>query len=245
MFSREDLAKVPYIVKKDIKTYYLKPPNISWGILFPAALVLAFSIRNPLDIREMVPGLVGMAVLFGTTSMCAIVITFEKRIGSLERLFLAPISMEGILLGKILGGTVFGMINAGVMMIFSIIFLDTVVANPLSLIAVLLLAAFEFSALGALIASAVNEVFEAQTLSNYFRFPMIFLCGVFVSLQALPKFIQPIAYMLPLTYIVDALRFCLIGQYEVFPLVLNVFISLSYSLCFFMLAVRVLEGRNK
>ena len=67
MISLEDLAKVPYIVKKDIKTYYFKPPNISWGILFPAALVLAFSIRNPSDIREMVPGLVGMAVLFGTT----------------------------------------------------------------------------------------------------------------------------------------------------------------------------------
>ncbi len=237
----EDLTKVPYIVKKDVKTYYFKPPNISWGIIFPAALVLAFSIRNPSDIRDMVPGLVGMSVLFGTTSMCAIVLTFEKRIGSLERLFLAPISLEGIILGKILGGTVFGMINGGLMVLFSIFFLDTVVANPLSLITVLFLAALEFSALGVLIASSVKEVFEAQTLSNFFRFPMIFLCGVFISVNSLPSIIRPSAYILPLTYVVDALRFCLTGQYEVISPALAVIISLSYSLCFFALSVRVLS----
>jgi len=241
----EDLTKVPYIIKKDVKTYYFKPPNISWGILFPAALVLAFSIRNPSGIRDMVPGLVGMSVLFGTTSMCAIVLTFEKRIGSLERLLLAPISLEGVILGKVLGGTVFGMINAGVMVLFSIIFLNTVVADPLSLIAVLLLAAFEFSAFGALIASSVKEVFEAQTLSNYFRFPMIFLCGVFVSIHSLPSLIQPISYLLPLTYIVDVIRYCLIGQYEILSPALAVIISFSYSLCFFALSVRVLARRSQ
>lgn len=241
----EDLAKVPHIVKKDIKTYYLKPPNISWGILFPATLVLAFSIRNPVDIQNMVPGLIGMAILFGTTSMCAIVLTFEKRIGSLERLLLAPISLEGILLGKILGGTMFGMINAGLMILFSIIFLDTMVTNPISLLTVVLLAAFEFSAFGALIASSVQEVFEAQTLSNYFRFPMIFLCGVFISLNALPSLIRPIAFLLPLTYVVDALRYCLIGRYEVFPLIVNVTISFGYSLGFFALATRVLARRSQ
>ena len=240
----EDLAKVPYIVKKDIKTYYFKPPNISWGILFPAALVLAFSIRNPADIREMVPGLVGMAILFGTTSMCAIVLTFEKRIGSLERLLLAPISLEGILLGKILGGTLFGMINAAVMILFSIIFLDAAIVNPLSLFFVSFLTAFEFSAFGALIASSVNEVFEAQTLSNYFRFPMIFICGVFISLNALPSFIRPISYLLPLTYVVDALQYCLIGRFEVVPLLLNIIILLGYSLAFFVLATRVLARRS-
>ncbi|MFQ6123924.1 MAG: ABC transporter permease [Candidatus Heimdallarchaeota archaeon] len=239
----EDLTKVPYIVMKDIKTYYFKPPNISWGILFPAALVLAFSIRNPSGIRDMIPGLVGMSVLFGTTSMCAIVITFEKRIGSLERLLLAPISVEGIILGKILGGTLFGMINGVVMVLFSIFFLSTVITDPFILIAVLILSALEFSAFGASIASMVKEVFEAQTLSNFFRFPMIFLCGVFISVHSLPSFIRPSAYILPLTCVVDALRYCLIGQYEVLPPVLAFIISLGYTLCFFALSVRVLARR--
>lgn len=51
--------------------------------------------------------------VFGTTSMEAIVITFERRTGALERLLLAPISTRALLLGKILGGAVFGGMISG------------------------------------------------------------------------------------------------------------------------------------
>jgi len=85
----DDLRGLYYIALKDLRAYYLKPPNISWGILFPFAFVLAFIIRNPGDVRTLVPGLIGLTILFSTSSMEAIVITFERRIGSLERLFLS------------------------------------------------------------------------------------------------------------------------------------------------------------
>lgn len=58
-----------HIALKDIATYYFKPPNISWGILFPFALILAFYLRSPGDILELVPGLLALTVLFGSTSM--------------------------------------------------------------------------------------------------------------------------------------------------------------------------------
>jgi len=62
------------------------------------------------------------------------------------------------------------------------------------------------SFLGLLIAVAVSEVFEAQTFSNFFRFPMIFLCGLFFPIDKLPLFLRPLSYMLPLTYGADVLR---------------------------------------
>jgi ABC-2 type transport system permease protein len=43
----DDLRGIFYIALKDLKAYYFKPPNISWGILFPFAFILAFAIRNP------------------------------------------------------------------------------------------------------------------------------------------------------------------------------------------------------
>ncbi len=82
----DDLRGMFYIALKDLKAYYFKPPNISWGILFPFAFILAFAIRNPGDLRALVPGLLALTILFGTSSMEAIVIVFERRIGSLERL---------------------------------------------------------------------------------------------------------------------------------------------------------------
>jgi len=74
----EELRGVYFILLKDLRAYYFKPPNISWGILFPLVLALAFSLRNPAGLAELAPGLVAMAAVFGTTSMEAIVLTFER-----------------------------------------------------------------------------------------------------------------------------------------------------------------------
>ena len=96
--------------------------------------------------------------------------------GALERLQLAPLNSASIIIGKLLGGTVFGLIISIVMSGITILFLGAEIANPILFLVVLLLKNLVHSALGALVAVSVKEVFEAQTLSNYFRFPMIFLC---------------------------------------------------------------------
>jgi len=215
---QDELEGVWHILLKDLKAYYFKPPNISWGILFPLVLALAFTLRNPSGLAALSPGLVAMAALFGTTSMEAIVITFEKRVGALERLIMAPVALATILVGKVLGGAVFGMMIAGVMTVISLLFFNVTIIHPLLFIGVLLLTVLAHSALGALVAVSVKEVFEAQTLSNYFRFPMVFLCGVFLPIEAMPIPIQIIAHLLPLTYSVDAFHQTLTGT--VTPLLL-------------------------
>jgi ABC-2 type transport system permease protein len=60
--------------------------------------------------------------------------------------------------------------------------------------------------LALIIAISAKEVFEAQTFSNFFRFPMLFLCGLFFPVASLPVFIRPLSYCLPLTYGVDMLN---------------------------------------
>jgi ABC-2 type transport system permease protein len=73
--------------------------------------------------------------------------------------------------------------------------------------------------LGLFIAVAVSEVFEAQTFSNFFRFPMIFLCGLFFPIDALPVFLKPLSYALPLTYGVDLLHGAVHGRHSMpFPI---------------------------
>ena len=212
----EELEGIIAILQKDLKAYYFKPPNISWGILFPIVLALSFSLRNPEGLIDLAPGLIAMAALFGTTSMEAIVITFEKRVGALERLQLAPINSASIIIGKLLGGTVFGLIISSVMTFITIVFLGAEILNPFAFILVLLLTNVVHSALGALVAVSVKEVFEAQTLSNYFRFPMIFLCGVFLPLDEMPQAFRFLGRLLPLTYSVDAFRGLMVEPRAIF-----------------------------
>ncbi|MEG3072013.1 MAG: ABC transporter permease [Candidatus Syntrophopropionicum ammoniitolerans] len=112
---------------KDMKNYYLKPPNISWGIIFPFAWTLMFFLKtqNPIDIREILPGVMAMSILFGTTSMLAVTITFERRSRSFERLLMAPlISLNTLMLAKTTGAIVFGVINAFVPVVFAAFMTD-------------------------------------------------------------------------------------------------------------------------
>jgi len=238
MTLRDELEGLMAIIEKDLKAYYFKPPNISWGILFPLVLALSFSLRNPEGLIELAPGLIAMTVLFGTTSMEAIVITFEKRIGALERLFLAPISLSTIMLSKILGGTIFGLVISGVMTLLTTLLIGAHITNILGFIILLILTALVHSALGALVAVSVKEVFEAQTLSNYFRFPMIFLCGIFIPLEKMPVVLQYLAKVLPLTYSVDGFRILMGTEGSI---LFEVAVLSLYTVLLITLSVRLLK----
>jgi ABC-2 type transport system permease protein len=238
---RDEMEGVWHILRKDLKAYYFKPPNISWGILFPLVLALAFTLRNPAGLADLVPGLVAMAALFGTTSMEAIVITFEKRVGALERLVLAPVSLTTIVVGKVLGGAVFGLVIAGVMTGISLVFLNTTIIHPVLWAAGLILTVVTHSALGALVAVSVREVFEAQTLSNYFRFPMVFLCGVFLPVEAMPAPMQVVAHLFPLTYAVDVFRQAVTEPLHTVLLLRDVVALTAFLTLFLTLATRLLK----
>ena len=161
------------ILAKDMRAYYLKPPNISWGIIFPLAWTGMFFIRSGSGLESvltLLPGVITISVLFGTTSMLAVTITFEKRSRSFERLLLAPISLELLMLAKTSGAILFGVANAFVPIVIAAFLTDlSGIAWSLVVPAILLIGIVS-TFLGLFIAVSVSEVFEAQTFSNFFRF---------------------------------------------------------------------------
>jgi ABC-2 type transport system permease protein len=197
------------ILLKDVRSYYLKPPNISWGIVFPLAWTGMFFVRSGSglnSIEALLPGVVAMSILFGTTSVLAVTVTFEKKGRSFERLLLAPIPLELLMLAKTSGAIVFGIVNAFVPILLASFIIDLSGTSWGILLPMVALIAMTSTFLGLFIAVSVAEVFEAQTFSNFVRFPMVFLCGLFFPISMLPGFLQPIAYALPLTYGVDVLH---------------------------------------
>jgi len=205
------------ILAKDMKTYYLKPPNISWGLIFPLAWTGMFFIRSGSglgSIPSLLPGVVAVSVLFGTTSMLAVTVTFEKKSRSFKRLLLAPISLETLMLAKTGGAIFFGMANALVPVIMASFLADLSSVLWAAFFPAVFLIAVASTFLGLFIAVAVSEVFEAQTFSNFFRFPMIFLCGLFFPIEKLPVFLRPLSYALPLTYGADILHGAVLGAHR-------------------------------
>ncbi len=207
---RDNLRGIFHIALKDMKTYYFKPPAVSWGIVFPVTWILAFYLRSPQGFEELVPGLIAMTILFSTTAAEAVVINFELRLGSLERLLLAPISLPAILLGKIMGGFIFGFLMTAIVTIGSVAALG-LNPNVLYLILIIPSSLFVFASIGALLCLLVKEVFEAQTLLNLPRFLMIFLSGVVYPVSKMPEALQYFSYLLPLTYTVEGIQLSFSG----------------------------------
>lgn len=199
------------ILLKDMKNYYLKPPNISWGIIFPFAWMLMLFIKSQsaFNINDTFPGIVAMSILFGTTSMLAVTITFERKSRSFERLLLAPISTELLVFSKVSGAILFGILNSIIPILISVLYFKSAVLNWYLLFTGIILLSIVSTLLGLSIAVSAKEVFEAQTFSNFFRFPMIFLCGLFIPIASLPFYIRPVSYILPITYGVDVLKYAI------------------------------------
>ena len=233
------------ILMKDMKNYYLKPPNISWGIIFPISWTLMFFVRSgsgEVDIRSILPGVMSLSILFGTTSMLAVTITFERKSRSFERLLLSPISLKLLMLAKTTGAILFGIINAFIPVILALLIVDLSGIFWLAVLAGVALIAITSTFLGLFIAVAVNEVFEAQTFSNFFRFPMMFLCGLFIPIENLPVFLRPISFILPLTYGADALKQSINGNGIIVPW-LNFLALLGFAFLLFVFSTRNIKKK--
>lgn len=226
------------ILSKDMKNYYLKPPNISWGIIFPFAWMLMMFLRTntAFDIIEVFPGIVAMSVLFGTTSMLSVTITFERKSRSFERLLLAPVKIEFLVFAKLTGAILFGIFNSLIPVLISVLYFKAAVSDWLILTIGIIFLSVISTLLGLFISVSAKEVFEAQTYSNFFRFPMIFLCGLFVPVTALPAVIQPLSYILPVTYGVDVLRYSINGTNNL-SLLLNLIILVTFCLFLFHFSI--------
>ncbi len=232
------------ILRKDMRTYYLKPPNLSWGIIFPLAWTLMFFIKSgsAVDVRSLLPGVMALSILFGTTSMLAVTVTFEKKGRSFERMLLAPIPLELLMLAKTSGAVLFGSANAFVPVVMAAFVADLGGVVWWQVFPAVVLIAVSSAFLGLFIAVSVSEVFEAQTFSNFFRFPMVFLCGLFFPVQDLPAALQPLSYLLPLTYGADLLHGA-VNRAARMPVMLSFAALAGFCVVLFLVSLRNIRNR--
>jgi ABC-2 type transport system permease protein len=240
---RDQLEKSLSIAWKDVRVYYLKAPNFTYGLLMPLALYLAFSVSGNLKPETLISGLVSLVVLFGSTSIEAVAVVSERTSGTFERLLVAPITLRWILFGKALAGAAFGPLTAVLALIPVVLISGTSVANPILLLVTVGVSSFAFACLGILASAYSKWIPEAQMYSNFLRFPMAFLGGAFIPVSSMPLFVQMISRILPLTYSIEALNQSMTYTLPTWIYLLDNVLLIIFSAACLLVAENVLRKR--
>src|SRR4030065_1505581 len=187
---KENVLKAVCIARKDAKIYFFKGPNITFGLLFPAIIYLAFSVGRTAEISMVIPGLVAMSSLFGAGAIESIALPLERAKGTFDRLLAAPISLTTIIVGKALGGFFFGIFLSIGYMLITLLLPGAAIANPFLFASGIVLSALTFSALGVCISTPFRDVPQAMPPATLFRVAMVFLGGVFIPIASMPYALQ-------------------------------------------------------
>ncbi len=108
----------------------------------------------------------------------------------------------------------------------------------------LLLGPFLFVSLGMLVGTVSTSVESAAVVGNLITFPMMFLSGTFFPVSTMPAYLQNVAHVLPLFYVIEGLNNVMIyGNYgAALP---DIAVLVVISLVVFVLAVRFFKWRER
>lgn len=235
----EEMKRVFYIAEKDVKIYFFKGPNLTFGLLLPVVLYVAFSIGRTVESAFVIPGLVAMAAFFGAGAIQAVSLPLERRTGTFKMLLTAPTSLSTIIFGKTLAGFFFGTFLS---VVYTLIMLPfSPLPNLLPFFLAILVSSLMFSVFGLLLSVPFQDIPDAMPPATVVRIAMVFICGVFTPIETMPASLQTVAYALPLTYSVDALRQAMSGSLNNQMFLIDLAVQIFYSFVFLFATIKLLK----
>ena len=214
------------LVKREVLRYFvvwtqtLVPPLISSTLFM---FVFGFSIGRNLHlalggvdyIRFIVPGLVMMHLIEGSYTNCSSSLFISRWHNLIQELLLSPLSYFEIVLGLLLGGMARGMLVAGGVFAIAHFFTPVPVLHPWLMAYFFFMVTVIFSCLG-LLAGLWAEGFERLSLwSTFVISPLIYFAGVFHSIHMLPQPLGWATRLNPIFYLVNGLRYGMLGVSDV------------------------------
>ncbi len=163
-------------------------------------------------IQFLAPGVIAMTVLFSGI-FNGIELIWDRQFGFLKETLVAPVPRVTIMVGRTLGGATTSVMQGLIVAVACLIvgFRPTGVTAVAGGLAFMTLIAVMFTALGTAIASVLSDFQGFQMIMNFLVMPIFFLSGALFPLMGLPKALDVIARIDPLSYGVDGLRSSMTG----------------------------------
>jgi ABC-2 type transport system permease protein len=241
MHQLEQLRRSLAVAKKDVWIYYAKGPVMVFGLIFPFFLLIAFTIGRNMTVKELFPGLMGMAIFFTSTAVGPAILPWEARSKTLERLVCSPVEVWALLLGDVFASFVFGLLISIIPLAVAVL-MGVEVVHLLVFGLGMILATFCFASLSILLSvyPPTDVPATVMMLSSLVRFPLVFISGVFIPVEEMPAWGQTIASASPLTYFIDLARYSTTGI-SYYSLPADLAVLAVFTLLFLVVSIKLHE----
>ncbi len=249
MLNQRTLIAFNTIVYKEISRFTriwvqtLVPPAISmtlYFIIFGSLIGPRIGRMDGLNYIEYIaPGIIMMSII--NNSYANVVSSFfgAKFQNHIEEMLVAPIPTIIILLGYVTGGIARGVLVGIVVTVVALFFTDLRVHSYAITFAVVLMTSVLFSLGGMINAIFAKKFDDISIVPTFILTPLIYLGGVFYSIDMLPQFWQTVSAFNPILYMVNAFRYGMLGVTDIDIgaafLILLIFTVILFSISLYLL----------
>jgi|TARA_Y100000310_G_scaffold114080_2_gene112553 ABC-2 type transport system permease protein len=222
------------------------------GLISSGLYILIFGFTLEQRIKEIdgvpytlfiLPGLIMMNTLTNASSNASSSMLQMKLLQQLPDILTAPLSSLELSLAYIIGGAVRGMVNGILVLLLGVLLIDMPVQQPLATIGFIFLVSWAFSSMGLLLGQLADTWDQLAMMQNFFLTPLSFLGGIFYSIHMLPDWAQHLSLVNPIYYMINGIRYTVLGVYDSSPL--NSFLMALFMTILFTTAAILLMKSGK
>ena len=165
------------------------------------------------------PGILMMTVIQNAFANTASSLVISKIQGNIVDTLMPPLSPAELVIGYVAGGVLRGFAVAAAVMIVTFPVLGVGIAHPLWAVLFITMGSALLALVG-MLAGIVSERFDQMNaITNFIITPLSFLSGTFYSIEVLPGFLRVLTHFNPVFYLIDGLRYGVIGASDSSPVV--------------------------
>lgn len=162
----------------------------------------------------MFPGILATSTLF-TAMFSAVSIVWDREFGFLREMLVAPVRRSAVIIGKALGGaTVATLQGMLVLLLAPLVGVSLTPLLVLALIGMLMALSFTLTAFGLVIAARIQQMQAIMGLMQMILLPMSFLSGALYPLAGLPRWLEVLVHLNPITYAVYPIRYAVFSSMD-------------------------------
>jgi ABC-2 type transport system permease protein len=201
--------------------------------------------HNTRYIDFLLPGILAMSVMQISIAGSAFNSVEYRRRGILKRLFVTPIHAMDFVGAMCASRLLLAVIQVTVLMGIGVFILDAHIGGSMVLFfGVVVLGTVIFLCMGFAVGGISRTQDSVTVIGNLIILPQMFLSGIFFPIEAMPDWLQPAVSLLPLSFVVGAMREIAVNDAGIFDILPSLAGITVWILICFVLATRLFEWRD-